>query len=408
MWLVPRQDLSEDQAAAVALDISRHRVLHGGPGSGKTLVLAHRTKALIEERGIAADRIRLLVYTNVLNDYIRQGLADLELADVAMGFDAWCRSVLREHGRRVPRGERGVDHAGVRRAALEVLEGLDAPPLDALLVDEGQDLDEVGLAILARAARHVTVAMDSRQQLYETGVSADEMAEALGVRRRQPTLLTAYRCTPHIVTVAAAFLDDPGEQARFRASNLMPIGFREQPVLVTTASSDEELDRLADELQARAMQGMSSLVLLPNRRMVKQYADGLRARGMTVCTRRDLVFDGTTPIVLTYHSAKGLTSDGVFLPHLSARGFFGIEPEAVARMLFVGVTRATQWVWLGVTQVEPLGMLDRLAPLVATGDIARLAARPGRPAGGGDPPSRPTQPRGPDPDPFDDLANVLG
>ena len=42
MWVVPLSHLTEDQLNAVQLSTAKHRVVVGGPGSGKTLVLAHR------------------------------------------------------------------------------------------------------------------------------------------------------------------------------------------------------------------------------------------------------------------------------------------------------------------------------------------------------------------------------
>ncbi len=395
MWLVPFEDLSADQAAAVALDTSKHRIIRGGPGSGKTLVLAHRAKALIEQRGIPRERLRVLVYTRVLNAYIRQGLADLGLADVCQGYDEWCRSVLSARRIPTPKGSPGSVTELLRTLVLEALSQDAEPMLDAILVDEGQDLTETMLRILPRAARHVTVAMDSAQQLYEEGSDLGRVAAALSLPARPAALLTAYRCTPHIVGLASVFLDDPGERHRFRYANLMPLGASEQPVLVTSPDEEAELDTLAAALQERAFVGQRSVVLLPTNRDLFRFKKRLRERGMDVYHRKELGFDGNRPLLLTYHSAKGLTAEAVFLPKLTVGGFDSRPDDMVARMLFVGVTRATEWAWLGTRASDRLPLLARLGAPLREGhlvDLSTSAPQTVEPDGGGrpKPPTEPT------------------
>ena len=90
MWVVPRDQLTEDQLAAVLMSTSKHRVVVGGPGSGKTLVLAHRAQQLLST-GTPPDRLQLLVYTNVLAQYLDEGLGQLGLPEEsATTFDSWC------------------------------------------------------------------------------------------------------------------------------------------------------------------------------------------------------------------------------------------------------------------------------------------------------------------------------
>lgn len=396
MWLVPYEELSPDQASAVGMPIDKHRIIRGGPGSGKTLVLAHRAKSLIEERGIPRKRIRVLVYTRVLKDYIRQGMTDLGLADICLGFDEWCREVLTSRGIGLPRGNVDDRTSVTRRMALDAVAKDSEPMLDAILVDEGQDLTDTMLAILPKAARHVTIAMDSAQQLYDEGSDLKRVAASLGLPPRASALLTAYRCTPHIVELASAYLDDEQERAHFRASNLMPLGAREQPVLMATDGYDTELEALIKGLQERAFVGQRSLVLLPSNRSVYGFSKRLAEKGMDIYTRSDLSFDGNRPIVLTYHSAKGLTAESVFLPSLTANAFRGLEDEHIARMLFVGITRATDWVWLGTRDTGRLPMLDRLDPLIEAGHLG-VPQKP-----------KPSVAPATKPDADDDIDNLFG
>lgn len=380
MWVVPRTSLTEDQLHAVDLSADRHCIIVGGPGSGKTLVLAHRARRLLDE-GVQPGRLRLLVYTNLLKNYIGSGLEDLDVPeDSVLTFDKWTLDLHRrfvggrypvqqQYGRYLP------DYVQVRRQILTRLREEDLPPvLDVVLVDEAQDLDEEAVALLTGVAEHITVALDARQQLYPDKIGLDEARALLGVGRAQGSLLSAYRCTPLIVELAAAFLPDE-EAKRFRASNLMPMQEREKPVLHTSSSSSDQWDTIAKHLGARAILGQRTAVLVRTNRELKSAVKALRTRGVDVVGQKEADFEDDRPVVMTYHSSKGLTVDAVFLPDLTESDFDDHGDPVLARnLVFVAITRATSWVWMGTHEGKSLPTVegfDAFDDLVARGVIVR-------------------------------------
>ena len=74
--------------------------------------------------------------------------------------------------------------------------------------------------VLHTVARHVTVAADRKQQLYDHGASEEEIAHRLGLARRNVSLLGAFRCSPYIVPLGAALITDPAEAKVFREQTL--------------------------------------------------------------------------------------------------------------------------------------------------------------------------------------------
>ena len=125
-----------------------------------------------------------------------------------------------------------------------------------------------------------------------------------------------------------------------------------------------EMDELAGLLGERAMLGHASAVLVPNRAAEYRTVKALTERSVQVSTKKDLTFGDLRPIVMTYHSAKGLTVDAVFMPDLTEKAFEKVTESAQReRMLFVGITRATRWAWLGTRRAGSLGEIGRLQKL---------------------------------------------
>jgi superfamily I DNA/RNA helicase len=386
MWVVPRTSLTEDQLHAVALPTDRHRIIIGGPGSGKTLVLAHRARQLLDE-GVPPERLRLLVYTKLLTSYLRAGLADLGIPEECVDtVDGWTLEVHRllVGGRppleQRPWGKPIPDYAAARRLVLDRIrtqqedQGEDLEkPLDVILADEAQDLDEEGIALLTGLADHVTVALDARQQIWRDRIGLDEARSLLGVGRAQGALLSAYRCTPFIVELASAFLPED-EATRFRTSNLVPMQEREKLVLHTADSDAEQWDVVAKHLAARAILGQRTAVIVRTQKQLRRAVRELGARDIEVVGQKEADFADDRPIVMTYHSAKGLTVDAVLLPDLTADRYPIEDVRLDRNLMFVAVTRATSWVWMGTLADEALPSVEGfevLDDLVARGVLVR-------------------------------------
>lgn len=97
-WLIPEYDLTPEQTRAVELDPKEHRLIVGGPGSGKTQVLLHRARYLRDSYHIHPDKFRIFVFTKVLKEYIKSSLDLLNLSDECVtNFDAWCREYYQAH-----------------------------------------------------------------------------------------------------------------------------------------------------------------------------------------------------------------------------------------------------------------------------------------------------------------------
>lgn len=370
-WLIPREDLTPDQQRAVALDPREHRVIVGAPGSGKTQVLVHRACYLRDHCHIAPERLQLFVFTQVLKTYVQAALNLLGWPEGCVStLDAWCYRYYRIHiRRRLPKQRGVVDFPALSQAVLaHVRQTVSAPLYDCVLVDEGQDLDSVAYELLQVLARHLTICLDPRQQLYARGLSEAAILHTFGLRHHHTTLLDTFRCCPSVVTVAGQFLETPEDCAAFVRQAKTFQATRETPLLYYAADLDDEKQRLLAMVRTRLARNETLAVLLPTQQQVYGFATVLRDSGITdVETPDTLDFTSAAPKVLTYHSAKGLTFDTVLLPRLVPRSFRHIQEGSVSRMMFVGISRATTWIYLSTQHQQPLPVLVRLQPLVAQG-----------------------------------------
>ena len=376
-WLVPLHDLTPEQLRAVELPANRHRVLSGGPGSGKTLVLLHRARHLADSLHIPGERLLVLVYTNALTAFLRAALADLGIPESAVRtFDDWCAAHYEKH----VSVEKPWDHRRVRPRFDLIRDGVlrnvrrhpERPPLyDAVLVDEGQDLDANAFETLAAVSCHVTVALDPGQRIYDGGAREDEILKALDIPSRSVALLETYRCSPYVSRLASRLLPtDDAREAFLRQARTAPLE-REKPLLYFARDSADETVRLAEVTRARLLRGERLAVLLPSRRLVDTFARRLSERGIPVEVPHrpgtppgpyaPLDFASDLVKVMPYHSAKGLTFDSVLLPRLTTGDVLARRESSLLRLLFVGITRATSWVYLSAVEADELPVLHSLA-----------------------------------------------
>ena len=377
-WLVPRNELTDAQSRAVEANPKQHRLVLGSPGSGKTIVLLHRARHLLDQYGIPSDRYRLFVFTNALKAYIRAGLRDLALPeDCVMTFDAWCGEYYGKHvDRRLPWSGRDRDWDAIRRAVWEKTRGLKASDrlFDFAMVDEGQDLDRRDFETLTAVAQHVTVFMDPKQKLYDRDADETGVARALGLRRRNLALLDAYRCSPFIVQVAAAFVHDEVERRQFIEQN-PPIesGERQLPLLYLARDAEDERARLIEVVRTRIDRNERIAILFPTNRHAFGYGRALREAGLEVEVNRSAgkapdslpAVDFSTPLpkLMPFPSSKGLTFDTVLMPRLKRKFLKKTGLNRLERWLFVGITRATRWIYISTTDGEEAVFMDRFRGL---------------------------------------------
>jgi len=367
-WLIPRQDLSTDQLRAVELKPTKHRLVLGSPGSGKTSVLLYRAHFLINRYEIYPKKCRLFIYTKVLSSYIRTGLQNLNLPIQSVTtFDSWCCSYYnRKINDVLPKNGKSLDYPAIRSAVWEKTRQLKTyeKPFDFVLVDEGQDLDLRDFRTIAAVAQHVTVFMDPMQKIYERDADEKGIAEMLGLRNGM-LLTDTHRCTSYIVEAGASFLHTKAEQKRFKSQSSELVAEKGMlPLFYIAKDEDDEFKNLVDVIRTRDNRPERIAILFLSNKTKIKCALKLKDVGMEVEVKRsykdsceendfpDIDFSTRLPKLMAIPSSKGLTFDAVLLPYFDWKYCNRNDIDLLKRWIFVGITRAINWFYVSTSDIE--------------------------------------------------------
>jgi DNA helicase-2/ATP-dependent DNA helicase PcrA len=245
------------------------------------------------------------------------------------------------------------------------------PPLARAEPDEEAEVAAVVRAVLG---------------LYQEGVPLEEIAVLYRINARSEPFEEAFAAAgiPYQVR-DGAFLRRPGPRAVLQRLKRARTGSVAEAVAAITdqlgydpeaaPDADEEVTRQSD------LGRMRSLAV----EFERAQRDGdATAFGAELARRFSTEHSGRGVNLLTYHRAKGLEFDAVFLPRLLdgelpfRSGRARADPEEERRLLYVGITRARRYLfltWPSAGRARPSPFLDdmELAPPVPS----RAKAAPG-------------------------------
>ena len=375
-FLLHESQLTREQRSIVELRPDRHHLVLGPPGSGKTQVLLHRARWLRDRANTPPDRYRIFVFTNVLSQFIRQSLDYLAIPPgTVQTFDEWCGELWGKlvGGRKpkVPAPRRGLDYPAIRRGVAAAIQKSPPPAalLDFAMVDEGQDLNTPAYQILRGAVSHVSVFADARQQIFDDGLGEAQILTSLGAAQQAASLLSPYRNSPDVAKLASYF----GNQ--FTGLNYTPKD-HQKPCFYVAADWEDEIDQMATIIREQMRLNHKVCIIVPTNQDLYSVAKRLGERGVPVEKATPprggappADFNSLTPKIATYHSAKGLTFDCVLLPKLAENNFHRFTGPGRRRLLLVGITRATHWVYLSTVRGYELKEVALLREAEAKGDL---------------------------------------
>lgn len=239
---------------------------------------------------------------------------------------------------------------------------------DLILVDEVQDLPAATLRLLKSSCRQLLVAGDELQSIYDDTATPAQIQEIAGATLFPLGIM--HRLTSRIIEIATAFCQDHRlhEAKRGKLANV-------DVKLAVADDEDDEVQYVWDEASEATEQGYSTAILLPNSELIVRFCNQVLKLGgnsrwrevqnrfrrpdlgdlnnhLRACDLRLQYLGGgygslkeseeeNLATVMTYHSAKGLDFENVFLPMLNDRLSIWRDDESRAQALFfVALTRS--------------------------------------------------------------------
>lgn len=362
--LMQVMDLTQEQTARTLGE--GHRVIHGAAGSGKTMILIFRAQQLAA--AARADQpILVLCYNRALSQRIDAMLRERGVDErvVVRTFHAWCQDMVRAYQLDRPQTRPNTD-AYYEELAATVQRALDtglvpSGQYTALLIDEAHDFQDAWLQMSAKlvtpATNSLLVLYDDAQSIYQQkrrkfnfaklGIKAVGTTSIfrLNYRNTAEVLALAMQCAQGIVNEKAGTDDDMQTVQPTTAGRRGPL-----PTLITAAHGRQEALLIAERIAAAIADGTSpgDIAVLCR---IKKHMDLIEQailHHQIGCQSMNnpafKAFDWTAPSVklVTLHSAKGLEFPLVFISGLDCMPWMGEPLEEELRLLYVGMTRATE------------------------------------------------------------------
>jgi len=363
-------DIQQEQLARSLGD--GHRVIHGVAGSGKTMLLGYRAEHLAKAQTASSKPILILCYNEPL---ARQLARMMQLKGVdhcvhAVHFHKWCRDQLKAYGQELP-----PDHLPVGEKMAEmvqrVIHGVERRQIpggqyQAVLIDEGHDFAPEWFKLVVQMVdpdtNSLLVLYDDAQSIYERGKNRQFSFKSVGIQAQGRTTILKinYRNTRQILDTAslvAADLLTAEDKDDDGVPLLKPVSCGrdgDPPLIIRLPTLRDEAQRVAELLASAHQEGHAwgdMAILCRHKSEMRVCADVLARRRLPHQVR-----EGTGSFnpaadsikVMTMHVSKGLEFPVVALVGVGNMPAHGEDERDEARLFYVGATRATHRLIVGV------------------------------------------------------------
>lgn len=332
-WMIRESELDDDQIKVLMATLDKSCIVSGCAGSGKSVLALIKAQRI--QRELDAD-YQIIVFTKALSKYMNAGREALGLTRNFTYHYDWVNKRLK-------------------------------PSSSYIIVDEIQDFSEAEIRDFIAAARNNFFFFgDTAQSIY------DGLRTGNGVKRTLPvddirvvipeareaknfSLYRNYRL-PKPVAKVVQFVGvdlDAYDEATYKSSETA------LPRFVAYSNEDAQIEAINRIIKEGELTDVA--ILLPHNEDVKRVYDKLRFLGGNYeakysdrenfrLNQESLNFESTNPKVMTYHSAKGLQFEAVFLPLVDASLSLGTSDR---KALYVAMTRTYRYLYVMYSGMLP-------------------------------------------------------
>lgn len=310
-WYINESELDDYQVPIIQKKMSSSFVVKGCAGSGKTVLALWKARE-INDANLGSYYV--VVYTKALRQFINDGINEIGLSQSrVVHFNQWKNK-------------------------------LNKPKADFVIIDEVQDFTREELTDLQQSAGKAFILFgDSAQQVYK-GLKDNLMTmEQIAYHTQLPMeqLVLNHRLPKKIARVAE-YLNSTGDTLESRCTK----EGANKPYLIEAENWGKQLDFIRNTIEERGYTDVG--ILFPQNKDVKLADEYFKSVGFGVESKYDidypnnvkfnLNFHSDNPKLMTYHSAKGLQFEAVFIPLIGINSLPGENDNP----FYVALTRTYQ------------------------------------------------------------------
>ncbi|MDO5526919.1 MAG: 3'-5' exonuclease [Prevotella sp.] len=323
-WMIKESEIYKDseQTAFIMATLDKSCIVTGCAGSGKSVLALHKARRIQNEKG---DNYKIIVFTKALCHYMNAGRVELDLHNYFCTYWYWKYR-------------------------------LNCSPADYIIVDEIQDFSKEEIKeFIAATKKNFFFFGDTAQSIYEglkITIPVDKICSQLQINEPTKKFDLYYNyCLPKPVAKVALQI---GLGVDSYDENMYKSIETERPRFIKYNSQQEQLMAIHRIINNKNMNDVAILfqhngdviqaynflrTLEGNRNYEIKYKDGVDWRN----SMDTLNFKSPNPKIMTYHSAKGLRFDAVFIPYAEK---FTYKNESDRKALYVAMTRTCKYLYV--------------------------------------------------------------
>jgi len=352
-FYVKESQLDLQQKGVLQKKLAQHLVVTGGAGSGKSILALLKAKAILSNN----DRVLYVVKTVALNTYMEAGVsaeANKEKAPSSIGnINNRIWSKLRNsicsfnHCFRWVKNENGEwDNLGWKKGNY-----------DYIILDEATDLKMPEIQELIAHCTYFVAFGDDDQQLFsfiDTRTKVSQIADKVGIGKNDiDNLIYNHRLPKKMARVVVYFHPriQPNTPDADNFIRRCLVEGTELPHFFQYSKETEQFDEII-KIVGNKNGGLKSVGILfrdneSMRRAYRYFTENNLPTSMVIDSQRiGEEFDSAAPNLMTYHGAKGLQFETVFIPNCS-------DPGSDKAPLYVALTRTYSSLYIMYTGIKP-------------------------------------------------------
>lgn len=343
--MIKESELDEDQLRVFNAVLDKSCIVSGCAGSGKSVLALIKAQRIQKERG---NSYQIIVFTKALCGYMNSGREELGLVNEFMYHEEWRWKKYLKHyrnGQSFWVYER--DNSGNKIPNM--------PKSDYVIVDEIQDFEQQEIMEFVQATRkNFFFFGDTAQSIYgglKNTMPVQNIGRMLyqkGIDSKDWELYRNYR----LPLPVAKYIQYVGVGLPPFIESIYKSQERTMPYVLHYENANEQISAIKRIKENNDFTDVA--ILVPSGELVRQIGESLIALGLNVEMKYDdrqdfrrsknnLNFTSTNPKVMSYHSAKGLQFEAVFLPYIDS---FVDDRGDDSKALYVAMSRTYRYLYI--------------------------------------------------------------